>query len=469
VNTILTKTIKREIYQMNFKEQIEKIQASIEDKKAVAGSFLSLAELEDRDLTEEEKTQFNDICDVEIVALHEDLERYQKLEEFRASTPVQGGAITPIENAELPQEEAEMKITVPAVAKRHIPLKAFTGQDAELNAYTAGRWLLATVANDQNSVNWCNDHGVSVLRNGMTVGTPADGGYTVPVELEVSITALRDAHGVFRQNAGVTPMISDVKQYTRPIGGIVAAFASEGATVAESDSNWKQVQLVAKKVMALTRMSAELNEDSVISVAEQVARDIAYAFAELEDDCGFNGDGTGTYGGITGLKSALLATSRYEAAAGNTSFSTLDLADFEAMVGQLPQYAEANAKWFISKAGYAASMLPILNAAGGNTKAELAGESVLSFLGYPVVLTQKMNSNLAAQVDTDGLAYFGDLNLAASFGNRTGMSFKSDDSVHFVTDEIAMKGTERFDIVISEPGAATGDAGPIISLDTPSA
>ena len=470
VNYILQNYIQiRKFFTMDFKKKVADLKSQIQDKKAAAGAFLSLAELENRDLSEDEKAQFDNICDVDIVALGADLERFAKLAAFADETPLKQEDLTELKGSDIVNNDAPQKIIVPAVAKRHIPLKAFTGQDAEENAYTAGRWILATVAKDQSSINWCDEHGVSTMKNALSEGVNADGGYTTPIELEVSITALRDAHGVFRQNAGVTPMSSDVKQYTRPIGGIVAAFAAEGVTVSESDSQWKQVQLVAKKIMALTRMSSELNEDSVISIAEQVARDIAYAFAEKEDDCGFNGDGTGTYGSITGLKSALLATSRYEAAAGNTAFSTLDLADFESLVGQLPHYAEANAKFYISKAGYSASMLPILNAAGGNTKADLAGESVLSFLGYPVVITQAMNSVLSAQVDTDGLVYFGDLNLAASFGNRTGMSFKTDESVHFLTDEIAMKGTQRFDIVISEPGAVSGDAGPIISLDTPSA
>jgi HK97 family phage major capsid protein len=457
-----------------FDKLIKKFEASIAANEAAilssqndAKAFLKLADSEDRDLTAEESDSIKEIADVTIKDLEasiakdrEELERYSKLNAMK------GNNQNPQQLVNL--EEEESKIIVPAVAKRHAKLQAFQGPEAEADAYASGRWLLATIGKDDNSAEWCRTHGVGTEYGAMSTTDNQLGGYTVPTPMEVSIIALREEYGVFRRNAMVESMSSDVKSISRPTGGMTATFTGEGVTVAESESQWKNIELVCRKLMALTRMSKELSEDSVVSIADQVARDVAYAFALKEDQCGFLGDGTSTYGGINGLINAVLASSTYDAATGNTAFSTLDLADFQGMVGMLPQYAEAGAKWYISKIGFNASMAALQEAAGGNTRVDIAGGAVNQFLGYPVEMVQVMNTTTAAQTSTDGLVYFGNLALAATLASRTGVSLDTSDQVYFTTDQIAIKGTERFGINIHEGGAATGDAGPIIMLATPS-
>jgi hypothetical protein len=57
--------------------------------------------------------------------------------------------------------------------------------------------------------------------------------------------------------------------------------------------------------MVLTKFSSELSEDAVINFADDLAGEMAYAQAKLEDNCAFIGDSTSTYGGITGLATAV--------------------------------------------------------------------------------------------------------------------------------------------------------------------
>jgi HK97 family phage major capsid protein len=213
-------------------------------------------------------------------------------------------------------------------------------------------------------------------------------------------------------------------------------------------------------------MSSEITEDSIVNLADDLAGEISYAFAKKEDECLFLGDGTSTYGGIVGLKSAVAAGSKVTAATGNTSFATLDLEDFMQMVGKLPEYAVAGARWYISRQGWANSMLRLAEAAGGNTVAQVAQGAPLQFLGFPVTISQVMNSTLTAQVSTDGLAYLGDLQMAASMGTRRGVSIAVDASRYFEFDQLAIKGTERFDLNVHEKGTAS-EAGPVIMLSTP--
>jgi HK97 family phage major capsid protein len=266
----------------------------------------------------------------------------------------------------------------------------------------------------------------------------------------------------------VTPMTGDTKNVPRRTGGLTAYFVDENPSsgITESDKNWDNVKLVARTIATLTRYSLQLSEDAIISIGDDLASEVAFAFAKKEDECLFLGDGTSTYGGIYGVP-AVAAGSVVTATTGNTAFSTLDLADFEAMVGKLPQYAEGNAKWFISKAGWAASMLRLIDAGGGNTWRDLAdGKRELSFLGYPVVISQVMNSTLSAQVNATNVALFGDMRMAATFGNRRGVSVFPSEHRYMEFNQIGFRGMERFDINFHERGDAS-NAGAMISLTLP--
>ena len=168
----------------------------------------------------------------------------------------------------------------------------------------------------------------------------------------------------------VVPMASDTLHMPRRSSGVTAYWTGELSEITASQPTLDNVELTVKKLAALVRMSSEVNEDTVVSLADFVTQEIAYAFADKEDLAGFLGDGTSTYGGIVGLKNALQDGSEYTAITGNTAFSTLDLLDFENMIGKLPLYALQNAKWYISRAGWAASMQRLADAAGGNTTQE---------------------------------------------------------------------------------------------------
>lgn len=362
------------------------------------------------------------------------------------------------------------KIKVPAQAKfHHASLKAFKGPDAEAAAYMTGQFLLATIGRSARAKAWCKDHGVNTnFRGALKESDNSLGGFLVPTEMERSIITLREERGVLRREAMVVPMASDTLHMPRRSSGVTAYWTGELSEITASNPTLDNVELTVKKLAALVRMSSEVNEDTVISLADFVTEEIAYAFADKEDLAGFLGDGTSTYGGIVGVKNALAAGSEYEAIAGNTAYSTLDMADFESMIGQLPMYALQNAKWYISRAGWAASMQRLLDAAGGNTNVNLQGGSGPMFLGFPVVWVQVMNSTLTAQTSTEGICYFGDARQAIKLGSRRGMSIAMSTDRYFETDEIGIKATQRIDIVVAEKGTATA-AGSLIGLKFPGA
>ncbi len=90
------------------------------------------------------------------------------------------------------------------------------------------------------------------------------------------------------------------------------------------------------------------------------------------------------------------------------------------------------------------------------------------FLNYPVTFSQVMPIVTAT---TGVMALLGNYRMGASFGDR--QQDKIDFSEHatiggenvFERNQIAIRGTERFDIVIHDVGDAT-NPGPIVGLQT---
>jgi len=440
---------------------------------AEAQAFADVAKADNRELTAEETGRVDNILGTdnkagEVAKLDADIARAEKLEQAKAKI-LAGANVTRHAEATPVVAGDFSNIVIPARAHRVAnSRKVFKGTDGDKNAYAFGQWFLGMLGNEK-SRNWANEHGLE-YRNAMTEGIDTKGGNVVPEQFETTIIDLRNDYGIARRELRVVDMTSDTKVTPRRTGGLTAYAVGEAATITASDKTFDNVRLIAKKWGVIARYSSELNEDAVISIANDLASEIAYAFANKEDDAVFNGDGTSAYHGNVGFKNALLAGAGYTAATGNTSFSTLDLEDFLGMTAQPKSYTwkMGGPKWYIHRAGYSQSMERLQMAAGGNTSANIAAGGQPTFLGYPVVFVEVMNSTLGAQTSTTGLCYFGNLQMAAIFGDRRGMSLAQSTDVYFTSDEIAIRGTERFDINVHDVGTATtADAGCIVVLKTP--
>lgn len=442
----------------------ERIQARVDEIETIQ----QFAHEEDRDPTPEEQTQIASTLaaigtasrgDQVATGLYAQLEQAERLETVRAD----------ISNRRLPPSDGAppARIEVPEAARRHQrgQLRAFRGATAEADAYLTGQFLAATLFQNDASKQWCRDHGLNVY-NALSGADNALGGFLVPIEMERAIITLREERGVFRREANVMQMASDTLDVPRRTTGVTAYFAVDNGALTASDKAWDAVSLVAKKIYALVKYSSELAEDAIINIADDLTSEIAYAFADKEDECGINGTGTSTYGGIVGVLASAAAGSIYTAATGNTAFSTLDLADFEGALGKLPQYAMANAKWYMSRVAFYQSVARLVDALGGNTVDHAAtGPNRTQFLGIPVVFSQVMNSTTTAQVSTNVL-FLGDLKQGAMLGTRRGVSILVSEHRYFEYDQLAIRGTERFDINVHEKGTASV-AGSLIVLATP--
>ena len=330
-------------------------------------------------------------------------------------------------------------------------------------AYRFGRFIMAARGH-RKSLDWCNANGI--VTKGHTESVNSAGGFLVPEEFESSLISLRERYGVFRRNAKNVPMASDTKRMPRRKTTLTAYAVGEAAAGTESQQVFDQVNLVAQKFMVLTTASNELNEDAIVNLGDDIANEIAYAFALKEDECGFNGDGTSTYGGIVGVIPEIegISSAIGISDANVGSYAVLAMSDLMNFVAKLPAYADSpNCKFYCSKAFYHACLERLVYASGGVTAREVRdGNAVPTLFGYQVEFVQVMRKTYTADTIQ---CLFGDLSMAAYFGDRRQTSIAFSDSAlnAFEQDEIAVRGTERFDIKCANLGDAT-DAGPIVAL-----
>src|SRR5262249_32408054 len=239
---------------------------------------------------------------------------------------------------------------------RYSTVKHFKGPDAELKAYQFGMWFAGSVLHQsfpsgftQKALNYCEAHGFSpfdVSLKAASEGINTAGGYLVPTEFINDLITLREQFGAFRSNTQVIGMTREVAIVPRRASGLTVYYPAEGIATTESQKSYDGVTLTARKYACLVVYSSELSEDSVISIGDDLAGEIGYAFAQAEDTNAFNGDGTSTFAGTNGFRNRLFSV--YGASggvglrlatgsgSGNNWSTGITLQDFKSMVGLLP-------------------------------------------------------------------------------------------------------------------------------------
>lgn len=399
-----------------------------------------------------------------------------KLDASLAETRSQGGRIlTPFNGSNGPADmSVQTRFKKPNRVHKVGNLRNFPNTpEGEASAYAFAQTIIfgtgaGRISDDlmSDSTRYIKDNGIEV--RALSENSNISGGFLVPPEFSDIIIDLREKFGVFKPNARLFPMSSDQIMMPRRKSGLTAYFSNENAAITDSIMNWTQVQLNAKKLTTLVYYPSELGADAMINIGDYLAGEIAYAFANKEDLCGFLGDGTSTYGGIVGVKNALVnlgGTPPQIFVSTATSWAAITLADIMSVIAQLTEYADNNdAKIFCTRQFYYQVLKRIALQAGGNTAEDiLRGVMVPMFAGIPVVFTQVLPTGYAG--GGQYAMYYGNLPMAAAFGERNDLALASTNvgGNTFVNDQIAIRGIERFDINVHDVGTATA-AGPMCAL-----
>lgn len=435
-----------------------------------AKDITNKADKENRALTEGEVKDTNDYL-AQSKAIQKEIKALEADAALRAAVDAEienlGTPKPRKSTSDKPSDEPLERSPVVSAGWRTGKLVAYKGRDAEANAYKAGQWILASVFGNFAAKRWCEKNLAPQFRGALSEGVATSGGVLVPDEMSQAIIDLRENYGVFRQNARVLPMGRDTLSIPRKSSNITMSFIGEGSTITPNDPAFDQVMLVAKKLGGATLISKELDEDAIISIADMLTRDFAWAMALKEDQCGFTGDGTSTYGGIYGLTKKILDAANTAGAVdcattGHDTFAEVDNTDLTTLMSKLPAYARMNAKFYCSSVAKSLVFDRLKAVAGGNTVTTLEGRPTDTYLGSPIVVSEVLPTS-TGDLNNLPMLFYGDLSLAATMGERRGITVSRDESLYFLTDQIALKATERVDIVVHDLGSTTV-AGPVVGL-----
>jgi HK97 family phage major capsid protein len=426
----------------------------------------------------------------QLAAKHADL---KKIEDARTRNEARVKALaTPVNTpgfngGEDPNGSGARKAYTPAYTSiaslKHINVG--TRQENEEMAYRFFKFFCAVglrgdSALQQAAKKYCEEKGIPTIK-ALNEGVNEQGGALVPPEFDPMLIRLIERYGLFRGFTRMSPMAAETKMQPRRTGGATAYWVGEGKQITASNPTFDNVNLVAKKLAALTVMSSEISEDSAINIADELAFEIGYAMALSEDQAGFLGDGTAPYGGITGIVPKIrnldstianIAGLYQSAQTGFGSAYAFILGDFNQAVALLPQYADTpNAGWYCHRAFYYGTMQRLELAAGGVTAFEISQGDRRPrplFLGYPVNFTQVM-PRLSATNQIP--VVLGDLAMGTVMGDRRTRTLFTDPYSLSNYDQIQVRGTERVDIVVHDVGNANATAalrqpGSIVGLVT---
>jgi HK97 family phage major capsid protein len=343
-------------------------------------------------------------------------------------------------------------------------------READEQAYRAGQWCKAVLFGRSDAQRWCRDYGVRIEAPGIggigartLTGIGTGQSVLVPEELVLPIIDLREQYGIARRLCRVHPMNSDTASVPRVLSGVTAYFVGREAAPTANDPAFDDITLVAKNLAAETRISNDYADDSVINLADYIAQEHALAFATKEDNCLFNGDGTSTYGGIVGLRTAILSKAgAVDAASGHDTFAEIDASDLLAVMAKLPDIPGVNPVWITSKYGHNALFGRLTQAVSGNRKADLAAAMPDQWMGYQIITSPAM-PKVATDLSDVAMALFGDLRMGVILGDRRGMTMIVDPYSLSSYQQTKIISSERFDLNCHGVGDAS-NAGPIVAL-----
>jgi HK97 family phage major capsid protein len=326
-----------------------------------------------------------------------------------------------------------------------------TRYEKDKMGYAFGMMAKMIGHNDKKAHQWLVENGY--YTKGQNEAADADGGFLVPQILANEIIFLRDKFGVMRQNARVMGMSSDNLNVPKNSASTTAYWPAENTNITASQITFTNVQVLAKKLAILTQVSSELQEDSLADIGAALAEDMAYVMAYNEDLATFLGDGTSTYGGITGVVNQIAGVNGganagwiYTGADVTGDWNDVTLADLRKLTAAIPEYADtADAKFYMNRAFYQQVVCNLLDALTGNGFFDLTaapGPNPTLF-GYPVVYTQVLSKDPTPAADT-ALCLFGNLKTGSIMGSRRDLRIQVSDQAGFISDSIYYRATERF-------------------------
>lgn len=288
--------------------------------------------------------------------------------------------------------------------------------------------------------------------------TDADGGVFLPEVVLNEVLRLVPQYGVIRRLARVVNAGAGTIRIPNLSSGLVAFWVGEGQEIKARKAVFGKVTLDPEKMGLIVPWTTELEEEAGASFLQIVVELIAEAFGLLEDTTGFYGDGTSTYGGITGLATAS-GVNVLTLPSTKTAFTDVAYDDFVGALGSVPASVRFQGTWVfhpdmlttIAKIKDSDGR-PLFLAAGGTIERD-------TFMGRPVVFSQAMYANSATAV-SKVFAFYGDFSkFIIAQGRGMTMDLLTEATITDVDDSgdirlgaqdmKALRTTQRLDMLVA--------------------
>jgi HK97 family phage major capsid protein len=226
------------------------------------------------------------------------------------------------------------------------------------------------------------------LHTTSTSDTPK-AGYLLPKPFLAEVFVVVEQYGVARRLFRPVPMTSKTLDLKNISSKPTAVWADEGDNITASDLVFAEGQMALKKLAALTSWTTELEEDQAIALLPIAMQLFGEAFMQKEDAAGLVGDGTGSFGGHTGilnLAGATIVTMGSGLTAGNDVAET----HVRAAKNALTLARRVDARW-IMHYSFHEHIAQFENAAGFRVFQEnISGNAPDSLLGFPIEYSEEM-------------------------------------------------------------------------------
>lgn len=353
------------------------------------------------------------------------------------------------------------------MARKRYAAKVATGQaympDADY-AEGFGAWLrYHSAPGDYSQKAWDAE---VIGKTGTTTNNAAIGAL-IPEEYSAIVIDVAERFGVALRVANLVKMGRDVWTAPRSTAYMTLTHTTEGSASTAADPAYDNVTLTAKTARGLSKISNEALEDAAVNVADEYARQYSIAYARRIDQDYIIGDGTSTYGGHSGLASAL-PSGAYIAAAGAWTAHTD--ANITSLIGSVENVGDNNGLAFICSRQYYTQVLQRLaQAKGGVTATEIvAGVSAAKgpdarYQGWPVYFAQVAPTVTASSAKS---VYFGDFRAASMIGQRGEFRIRTSEDRYFDENNFGIMAICRFAVNVHGDGRAS-TFGPITCLQNP--
>jgi HK97 family phage major capsid protein len=241
------------------------------------------------------------------------------------------------------------------------------------------------------------DEAIPGQKKDMSEGVGASGGFLVPAQFLAQLYAAQAESAIVRARASVIRMTR--RQVNIPVldqtgttagvphwfGGMQFYWTEEGTEKTSTDPEFRQLQLVAHKMIGYTRASDELVDDSAISLADFLSGPVGFAggVTWMEDYAFIQGSGAGQPLGVINA-GATLTVNRASVASPVQYSDLVDMYESFLPTGK--------GVWLLSQS-VISNLLTVQDAAGNYlwlpNMQNIAGGVPPTLFGFPIVFTEK--------------------------------------------------------------------------------